>query len=231
MREKLERDALGHQPRVGGVRLTEFVPEKSDGYVKRLDNMSTSFFFTNFPEETLAVDLWKLFARFGRVGEVFIPKKLNRWGERFGFVKYMEVKEVAELSRRLGDVWVGTYKLRVNLSRFAKGSSSTPQTSVPQTGNHIPKRLGKEAAIIPGKTFKAVLSTATTGLQTKGKEGKLGGPITKEGALVVEPEIELVKTLSKSYVGRLVNMGNPKNLQLKLSLEGFKTTTVTSMGV
>jgi hypothetical protein len=194
MREKLERDALGHQPRAGGVRPTEFRPEGSNGYVKKLDRESTSFFFTNFPEETLAVDLWKIFVKFGRVGEVFIPKKLNRWGERFGFVKYMEAKDVEDLSRRLGEVWLGTYKLRINLSRFAKGS-----TSVPQTGNKSMSYLGKEDAVILGKSFRSALTTSTTVFAAKDKAGGTGGQVNKDEGLVVEQELGFVKILSKSY--------------------------------
>jgi hypothetical protein len=97
--------------------------------------------------------LWKVFARYGRVGEVFIPKKLDKWGGRFGFVKFMEVKNVEELSRRLGDVWLGTFKLRVNLSRFAKGSSSSSSHPKPLR----PVSGGKEVLVNPEKTFKSHL--------------------------------------------------------------------------
>jgi hypothetical protein len=108
------------------VRLKEYEPGKSDGYVRGLDRESTLFFFINFPEETLVGDLLKLFAKHGRVGEVFIPQKLNTWGCRFGFVKFREVKNVGELERMLADIWLGSFKLRVDLSLFAKGSTSVP---------------------------------------------------------------------------------------------------------
>jgi hypothetical protein len=74
----------------------------------------------------LVGDLFKLFAKHGRVGEVFIPQKLNKWGCRFDFVKFREVKNVGELERMLADIWLGSFKLRVDLSLFAKGSTSVP---------------------------------------------------------------------------------------------------------
>jgi hypothetical protein len=50
MREKEERGAL---PRANGaVRLTEYDPVHLGGFVNRLDKETTSFFFTNIPEET-----------------------------------------------------------------------------------------------------------------------------------------------------------------------------------
>jgi hypothetical protein len=41
------------------------------------------------------------FARFGRVGEVYIPNKVDKQGKRFGFVKFREVRDEVELLRML----------------------------------------------------------------------------------------------------------------------------------
>jgi hypothetical protein len=58
-----EREREGSQNENGGRK----------GYVHRMDQISTSFFFTNFPEELGWGDLWRLFAKFGSVCHVFIP--------------------------------------------------------------------------------------------------------------------------------------------------------------
>ncbi|MCI13704.1 RNA-binding protein 25-like, partial [Trifolium medium] len=116
MRDKVEREAL---PRASGaIRLTEYDSQRKDGFVNRLDKETTSFFFTNFPDETQVMELWTLFAKHGRVGEVYIPQKRDKRGNRFGFVKFKEVKNLEALSGRLEDVWLGSYKIRVNLSGF-----------------------------------------------------------------------------------------------------------------
>jgi hypothetical protein len=80
---------------------------KQRGYVHRLDQVATSFFFTNFPEDVKAVDLWPKFARFGRVGEVFIPDKLDRQGRRFGFVKYRDMRNAREQLDLVSNIWIG----------------------------------------------------------------------------------------------------------------------------
>ncbi|MCI71271.1 hypothetical protein A2U01_0092534, partial [Trifolium medium] len=51
------------------------------------------------------MDLWTLYAKHGRVGEVYIPLKRDKRGNRFGFVKFKEVKDVEALSKRLADLW------------------------------------------------------------------------------------------------------------------------------
>ncbi|KAK7268330.1 hypothetical protein RIF29_21028 [Crotalaria pallida] len=54
-------------------------------------------------------DLWKCFFEVGKVGEVIVPTKLDRFGKRFGFVR---------LEERLKDFWIGSYKLFINKPRF-----------------------------------------------------------------------------------------------------------------
>jgi hypothetical protein len=60
MREKDERERAGHLWKGESSRAQH-------GYVHRLDKVATSFFFTNFPEEVKAIDLWPRFAKYGRV--------------------------------------------------------------------------------------------------------------------------------------------------------------------
>jgi hypothetical protein len=47
------------------------------------------------------------------VGEVYVPNKVDKRGCRLGFVKFKEVLDVEELSKKLENVWHGSYKLRV----------------------------------------------------------------------------------------------------------------------
>jgi hypothetical protein len=100
MREKEEREGVGERRRAN-----------RQGYVHRLDKEATTYFFTNFPDEVKAVDLWPRFARFGRVGEVFIPAKVDKQGNRFGFVKFREVKDAKELLRSISNIWIDSFKL------------------------------------------------------------------------------------------------------------------------
>ncbi|MCI22421.1 RNA-binding protein 25-like, partial [Trifolium medium] len=99
MREKVERGGRKEWEE-GEMRV-----QRRKGFVHRLDQETTSFFFTNFPEDAKVTELWSKFARHGRVGEVYVPKKLDKQGRRFGFVKFKEDnreevrEEVPESSR------------------------------------------------------------------------------------------------------------------------------------
>lgn len=83
---------------------------------------STSYYFTNFPDNHDLEDMWKLFLRWGRVIDVFIPQKRDKFGKRFGFVKFLEVKNPKALEEQLDSLWIGSYKLRVNIPAFDRGA-------------------------------------------------------------------------------------------------------------
>ena len=57
----------------------------------------TTFYFSRFPEGVKEDDLWKLFQKWGKVWEVFIPKYKNKEGHRFGFVRFKEVQDERSL--------------------------------------------------------------------------------------------------------------------------------------
>jgi RNA recognition motif-containing protein len=204
MREKDEREAL---PRASGaIRLTEYEPGRKNSFVNCLDKETTPFFFTNFPEDVQVVELWSLFAKHGRVGEVYVPNKRDKRGQRFGFVKFKDVKNIEALNDRLGDVWMGSFKLKVNLALFGRnGKRESP--SQHRFGGENEKRKGgdlekrKEVVVpvvggnkvITAKPFKAALLG-----DAKGKE-KPEQPPSLEG--IVAPEMMVM--LEGSYMGRV----------------------------
>jgi hypothetical protein len=221
MREKEERDALG-QGRSWG-------PQK--GYIHRLDREATTFFFTNFPEEVKAVDLWPRFARYGRVGEVFIPSKVDRQGKRFGFVKFREVKDATELLRSLSNIWMGSFKLRINLSKFKRRDEPVQAKDRRTEGGS--GKLTEE-----GRPYKAVVMAEMEewkeGRQATIGEGSNGGRkvdvVSKEVVWEVEEEEERVLSLEGAYVGYLVEEREAQSIQNNFRMAGFQNLRVTALG-
>jgi hypothetical protein len=213
MREKVEREAPSRAS--GAVRLTEYEGDRRNGFVDRMEKETTSFFFTNFPDEVQAMELWALFAKHGRVGEVYIPNKRDKWGNRFGFVIFKEVKSVESLSSRLDDVWVGSYKIRVNLSRFGRKRSAPPAD---QSKFSTPKKVIEDVAQFSGPFKQALL--------------KSGGEQDKSMVASVEVEVipDMLQSLEGSWVGRLMEGVEVRALQTKLWLAGFHTIRVIVMG-
>ena len=53
-----------------------------------ISNDFTTFLFSNFFSGFGEMDMLKIFQRWTRVKEVFISHRLNKWGRRFGFVRF-----------------------------------------------------------------------------------------------------------------------------------------------
>jgi RNA recognition motif-containing protein len=203
MREKQERETEGRE---GSARAAS---GKKNGYFHHLDRVTTSFFITNFPLEATSEDLWKLFLKFGNVGEVFIPKKLDKRGRRFGFVKFKEVKEVEILSEKLRDVWMGSFKLWVNRSRFSRSES-------------------KEVPTYPVMKASATVEESHSGSY---RNVLLRGGQSRENMVLKVPVNEvLCKELQCSVVGKLSCERDVRRIQTILYMEGFSSIKVTSMG-
>ena len=79
-----------------------------------------SFFFTRFPEEMNESDLWYEFKKWGDVRETFIARNCNRWGKRYGFVRFKGVKDVTKFERKLDSLVVGGLKMHVNTPKHGR---------------------------------------------------------------------------------------------------------------
>jgi len=73
---------------VRDVRVRESGWKSHEGRKQQPSRRYSTFFFLNFPGSRGEIDMFKIFQRWARVKEVFIVRKLNRWGRRFGFVNF-----------------------------------------------------------------------------------------------------------------------------------------------
>jgi len=80
----------------------------------------TTFFFSNFPNDYSETDMFKVFQRCVRVKEVFVSRRLNKWGRRFGFVRFFYVRNVRWLESELDQLIVGNRKLYVNILKYRR---------------------------------------------------------------------------------------------------------------
>lgn len=197
----------------GGFRATRDL--KRGHHITQLDKNTTSFFVTNFPKLTSVTDLWKVFAKFGSVGEIFIPRKLDHWGRCFGFVKFKNVDNVEALEKRLEEVSLGECRLKVNKSRFEREENQ----------NRVEKKVVGVRERSSGLTTGAGTSSVTQ--WNSFKEVLNGNPWRKtvennqRPSLEVEPSPDRLEELESCYVGVLTFFQESFVLQNSLSMEGW----------
>ncbi|GKV19934.1 hypothetical protein SLEP1_g30130 [Rubroshorea leprosula] len=93
------------------------------GYDRQVYNQATVFFFTNFPEDWSHESMWRTFHKYGRVLDIYSPMRKSTMGSRFGFVRYLDVRNEWELELQLDQIRVGEYKIWVNRPRFTENES------------------------------------------------------------------------------------------------------------
>ncbi|XP_058742327.1 uncharacterized protein LOC131614792 [Vicia villosa] len=65
-----------------------------------------------------AIELFYEFKAFGEIMEFVIPPKKDKYGRRYGFVRFVNVPDVKSLEIKLDNMFLDGRKLHVNLTRF-----------------------------------------------------------------------------------------------------------------
>jgi hypothetical protein len=191
------------------------------GYIHNVDKSSISFFVTNLPDECNMGDLWKVFGKYGRLGDVYIPNKVDKRGKRFAFVKFRVERDSEELEGRMEDVWLGTYNLRINRSRFERRDHERKQEEAPVSQKPEKKGEGSSDA---NRTFKHALLDAPA--------RQVENELQLEGRNVLNVEVDrnVLKDLQMSFVGRLAVNVEVHQIRTNLFMEGLAHIEVTHMG-
>jgi hypothetical protein len=79
-----------------------------------------TFYFTNFPAQLSNFYLRKGFEVCGMLEDVFVPNKRNRNGEPYGFVKFLNVRDVSKMTKALNVVWFGHFRVRASVAKFER---------------------------------------------------------------------------------------------------------------
>ncbi|GKV27934.1 hypothetical protein SLEP1_g37047 [Rubroshorea leprosula] len=61
---------------------------------------------------------------YGKVVDVYLPRKRDKRGKRFGFVRLIGVNNEMQMERKLNGIWIGSYKIRVKIANDWQRKSS-----------------------------------------------------------------------------------------------------------
>ncbi|CAL0319988.1 unnamed protein product [Lupinus luteus] len=79
-----------------------------------------SFYISYLPNDVGCADLQKFFMKWGRVRNVFIHRKRNRYNQRFVIIWFDKVHDEKSFSLSSDKVWFGNIKFLVNIPRFKR---------------------------------------------------------------------------------------------------------------
>ena len=83
-----------------------------------VSQVSALFYFTNFLDRLLYVDLRKGLEVCGILSYVYVSRFRNVCGQRFGFAKFLKVRDVEKLKKALNNVFFWDLWLFANVTKF-----------------------------------------------------------------------------------------------------------------
>jgi len=186
----------------------------------------TSFFFTNIPPGHEEKELWNIFQRWGRVLDVFIPKKLNSRKQHFGFVRFHGVRDVCELKRRLDAIWIGLWKLHVNIARYRKKEQ-------PKEVRNQNRRLEGSKKIWSQKEMHRSFAEVVMSGSASSSQGKKSDGEQKEFKVVIpcfKVEVEPSLWLESCFIGRFSKLSNFLAVKESVVVGGYGSLNLSYLG-
>ncbi|PWA81363.1 RNA-directed DNA polymerase, eukaryota [Artemisia annua] len=169
------------------------------------------------------VALWKTFAKYGRISDVYIAKKKTLTGKTFGFARFTDVQNPKTFESTLNSITVGTQRISVNIARYQNGrNNSTRQQPHNLTHHHQPKNTSepRHLANIPiDKSYAHILNT-----KTPSKTSQPPKPIT------IHSCPDLTTSLEHSLVGELFTIETLPNLHTICTENGLPDIRVKYLG-
>ncbi|MCH80824.1 hypothetical protein A2U01_0001598 [Trifolium medium] len=210
---------------------------------------STTCYVNNLPEDVGQKEVERMFERWGKVVDVYIAKKRNKMGKVFGFVRYANVKDERWLESQLRDIWFGTYKVWVNISRFEKPNKKFQygETSKEANGADTRKKEQRTTNVSnntknyarrgqsvrrEGKTFaEAIQNKETVQKKEVAQRDEIKVDSGMEGtSLSVTIKEEEMAWAKQGFVGFVRNIEEIDLLQQRMVDEGITTVRVIPMG-
>ncbi|GKU89866.1 hypothetical protein SLEP1_g3943 [Rubroshorea leprosula] len=213
----------------------------SFGYGKGVLERATPFFFTNFPEDWEMGDMWRVFIKFGRVIQVFIAKKRDRKGRRFGFVRFLDLKDTKAVEYQLNQIQFGQQTLQANLARFSMDDAHKRREENKAHEDLHQRNIGvKEVQKDRSQSYADVVKSKQGGTERmtrphwEWKSSKQEGAKKTEGeqwyGIEVKAEDEDIRRLENSFVGQSKCPEIISTLQDKFAMEGYFSAKITPMG-
>ncbi|KAK1391545.1 hypothetical protein POM88_010601 [Heracleum sosnowskyi] len=80
-------------------------------------NSTDTLFFSDFEEGAKVVNIWKVLKRIGRVRDIILPRKKDRYNKRFGFIKPMVMSCAKSFMRLSNKISIGGNKIRIQWAK------------------------------------------------------------------------------------------------------------------
>ncbi|GKD40406.1 nucleotide-binding alpha-beta plait domain-containing protein [Tanacetum coccineum] len=179
-----------------------------------VQRISTSIFVTNFPEQFSFRDLWRTCQVYGRVVDAYIPNRRSKTSTRFGFVRFIQVKDVDRLVTILCTIWVDRLRLHANVARFQR----PPLKNVSNDYRTNVERKSSARELSKASVSTDHCNSYAGAVKQKGPSNEVD--VDNQPSIVLDDSCIRQGDLSLSLMGNIKDFGSLSNLKLILAKEG-----------
>ncbi|KAK9067565.1 hypothetical protein SSX86_011676 [Deinandra increscens subsp. villosa] len=168
----------------------------------------TKLFVTNLPDGCSGTDLAAQVRSFGQIYDLYIARKRDKGGNRFGFISMLDVKDKGDLLKSLRNIRMGEYKLWFSIAKFVleDGEINTRRET---TRNHKSSNVFNSRMEGPRAVPK---STAFVAENRSFKDSLVGKKID------VDNHVHAFSSMhGKALVVKMVDLQGLKNIKVILS--------------
>lgn len=97
-----------------------------------------TLYVDNLPGDIHKVWIYNLFARYGKIRDLFIPNKVSKTtGQKFGFVRFSSEKEADQAVEGINGAWVWGFELVVKYASYSKTTKRSPHRFKEQEQSNV----------------------------------------------------------------------------------------------
>ncbi|KAJ9556592.1 hypothetical protein OSB04_011206 [Centaurea solstitialis] len=193
-----------------------------------LNQKAWTFFFSNFLEKESESSMWKTFACLGVVVDLYIARKKSNWGKRFGFVRFIKVKNWRSMEDDLNNIWIGNFKIRANLARFGRNVSSFNRGSGGRT-ERKPITIPRSSSYAGNDKWSRSFADVVKG--GSGVNSLSGAKVVKtHKEVVLHSSKENLVKLESSLIGELKSFDELNSIGEIGNMEGWPEVRVSYIG-
>ncbi|GKB84662.1 RNA-directed DNA polymerase, eukaryota, reverse transcriptase zinc-binding domain protein [Tanacetum coccineum] len=143
--------------RVVGRNRDSFRDRRSSEKYEAIDKVSVSYYITNLPKDIQPREIWNRCASIGTIVDVYVAQKSSKMGRRFGFVRFIRVKNTKEVEKRLCEIWFESYHVFASVARFNRKESNSDRQGYEEKQKEVRVRSHQDG-MVNGRSYAKMVS-------------------------------------------------------------------------
>ncbi|KAJ0594275.1 putative RNA recognition motif domain, nucleotide-binding alpha-beta plait domain superfamily [Helianthus annuus] len=194
---------------------------------RKMERNVTKYYISNLPYGCTPWEVADFLRIYGEIVGTYIARKNDKDGNRFGFVSFINVKDVRDLEMRMNGIKMGKCILRVNIAKFAAENAGVLEESEQhKKKDHRPSVKQSQSHVAGNSKFWHNGGISFADMLSKKGQGSGGLSVCKEEnterTIKISEEVKAFHFLyGRALIGRTIDLSILTKMDRNLSEVGF----------